>query len=66
MCGIVGIISKNRIDENDIVFDVRTYDITNPDNDFTGVERMNSLTEEDRTLIGKRYNGETCEYEVVQ
>jgi hypothetical protein len=54
------------IDENNIVFDVRTYDITNPNNDFTGVERMNSLMEEDRTLIGKRYNGETSEYEVVQ
>jgi len=48
------------------VFDIRTYDILNPDNDFTGVERMNSLMEEDRTLIGKRYNGETITYEDVQ
>jgi hypothetical protein len=54
------------IDENDIVFDIRTYDVLNPDNDFTGVERMNSLMEEDRTLIGKRYNGETITYEDVQ
>jgi hypothetical protein len=54
------------IDENNIVFDIRTYDVLNPDNDFTGVDRMNSLMEEDRTLIGKRYNGETITYEDVQ
>lgn len=54
------------LDANDMVIDVRTYDITNPDNDYTGVESMNSLPQEDRTLIGKWFNGETLQYEVVQ
>jgi hypothetical protein len=54
------------LDVNDMVIDVRTYDITNPDNDYSDVESMNSLPEEDRTLIGKWFNGETLQYEVVQ
>jgi hypothetical protein len=54
------------MDENDIVFDIRTYDILNPDNDFTGINSMNSLMEEDRTLIGKWFNGKTLQYEDVQ
>lgn len=53
------------LDANDMVIDVRTYDITNPNNDFTGVEAMNSLPDEDRTLIGKWFNGKTLQYEVV-
>lgn len=54
------------LDANDMVIDVRTYDITNPDNDYSDVEAMNSLPDEDRTLIGKWFNGETLQYEVVQ
>ena len=54
------------LDANDMVIDVRTYDITNPNNDYSDFERMNSLPDEDRTLIGKWFNGETLEYEVVQ
>lgn len=53
------------LDANDMVIDVRTYDITNPDNDYSDVEAMNSLPDEDRTLIGKWFNGETLQYEVV-
>ena len=53
------------LDENDMVIDVRTYDITNPDNDYSDVAAMNSLPDEDRTLIGKWFNGETLQYEVV-
>jgi hypothetical protein len=54
------------MDEYNIVFEVKTFDITNPDNDYSGIARMNSLLFEDTSLIGKRYNGETNEYEVVQ
>lgn len=54
------------LDEKDVVIDVRPYDITNPNTDLTGVVAINSLPSEDRTLIGKWFNGETLQYEDVQ
>lgn len=53
------------IDENNIVIDVRAIDPTNPDTNYDGVEMVVSLSQEDRTLIGKRYNGETISFEDV-
>jgi len=53
------------MDESNIVIDVRVIDPTNPDTNYDGIEMVISLTEEDRTLIGKRYNGETIAFEDV-
>ena len=53
------------MDENNIVIDVKVIDVTNPDNDFDGIDMIVSLIEEDRTLIGKRYNGESLSFEDV-
>lgn len=53
------------MDENNIVIDVRVIDPTNPDTNYDGIEMVISLTEEDRALIGKRYNGETITFEDV-
>lgn len=54
------------LDENDVVVDVRVFDVTNPNEDFTGVVAINSLPNEDRSLIGKWFNGQTLQYEDVQ
>jgi hypothetical protein len=53
------------MDENNIVVDIRIIDPTNPNTDYEGIEMVTSLMEEDRTLIGKRYNGETLSFEDV-
>lgn len=53
------------MDENNIVVDIKVIDPTNPNNDYNGIEMVVSIPEEDRTLIGKRYNGEILTFEDV-
>lgn len=53
------------MDIDNIVFDVRVIDPTHPDTNYDGIEMVISLPDEDRSLIGKRYNGETVTFDDV-